>query len=230
MLVDLLPKHMHVWFSAMCKVYTLTGNILLLIIKKVRCRDFRWLGDISCTPSAPFVLQQLYCPLPLSCSLDATHLHPTLLPLHHSWPGVESGAEDENQESHGPDSISSRLLRDSAGQLCEVITSIFNLSLNLESVLILWRRSCVVPVPKTTLPKEPNHFRPIVLTSHLMKMLERIILHHIRSFAYQLWENKGLFYSILASVVTRRKTWSPPRAEEPEVQSWNDALRRTDAL
>ena len=54
----------------------------------------------------------------------------------------------------------------------------FNLSLSLES-----------------LTKEPNHFRLVALTSHLMKTMERIILRHLRSlvgtqldalqFAYQ---------------------------------------------
>ncbi|KAK0154709.1 RNA-directed DNA polymerase from mobile element jockey [Merluccius polli] len=44
-------------------------------------------------------------------------------------------------------------------------------------------------------PKEPNHFRPVALTSHLMKTMERIILRHLRTlvgtqldslqFAYQ---------------------------------------------
>ncbi|KAI3352693.1 hypothetical protein L3Q82_020181 [Scortum barcoo] len=50
-------------------------------------------------------------------------------------------------------------------------------------------------VPKTSRPKEPNHFRPVALTSHLMKALERIVLRHLRplvspnmdplQFAYQ---------------------------------------------
>lgn len=78
----------------------------------------------------------------------------------------------------GPDGISSRLLRDCADQLYEAITYIFNLSLCLERVPILWKTSCVVP--KTTHSKEPNHFRPVALTSHLMKTMERIILHHLR--------------------------------------------------
>lgn len=46
--------------------------------------------------------------------------------------------------------------------------------------LCLWKISFVVPVPKTTHPKEPYHFRPLALTSHLMKTMERIILHHLR--------------------------------------------------
>ncbi|KAI3351397.1 hypothetical protein L3Q82_020212, partial [Scortum barcoo] len=99
------------------------------------------------------------------------------------------------RKAKGPDGISSRLLRDCADQLCQVVCYIFNLSLSLERVPVLWKTSCVVPVPKTSRPKEPNHFRPVALTSHLMKALERIVLRHLRplvspnmdplQFAYQ---------------------------------------------
>lgn len=61
--------------------------------------------------------------------------------------------------------------------------------------------SCVVPGPKTVHPKEPNHFRPVALTSHLMKTMERIILRHLRplvgtlldplQFAYRHWGGQG---------------------------------------
>ncbi|XP_062849705.1 uncharacterized protein LOC134311986 [Trichomycterus rosablanca] len=37
-----------------------------------------------------------------------------------------------------------------------------------------------VSVPKTAHPRELNDFRPVALTSHLMKTLERIILNHLR--------------------------------------------------
>ncbi|KAI3372137.1 hypothetical protein L3Q82_006995 [Scortum barcoo] len=69
------------------------------------------------------------------------------------------------RKATGPDGISSRLLRDCADQLCQVVCYIFNLSLSLERVPVLWKTSCVVPVPKTSRPKEPNHFRPMALTS-----------------------------------------------------------------
>ncbi|KAK0154710.1 RNA-directed DNA polymerase from mobile element jockey [Merluccius polli] len=95
----------------------------------------------------------------------------------------------------GPDGISPRLLKDCADQLCGVFRHLFNLSLSLEKVPALWKTSCVVPVSKTPHPKEPNHFRPVALTSHLMKTMERIILRHLRTlvgtqldslqFAYQ---------------------------------------------
>ena len=88
-----------------------------------------------------------------------------------------------------PDGISPSLLKDCADQLCGVVRHLFNQSLNLE------KTSCVVPVPKTLRAKEPNHFKPVALTSHLMKTTERIILRHLRplvstqldplQFAYQ---------------------------------------------
>ncbi|KAM9827449.1 coiled-coil domain-containing protein 149-like [Neosynchiropus ocellatus] len=71
--------------------------------------------------------------------------------------------------------------RSCADQLCEVVAFIFNLSLSLEKVPVLWKTSGVVPVPKTTHAKEPSHFRPVALTSHLMKTMERLVLSHLRS-------------------------------------------------
>ncbi|KAI3370023.1 hypothetical protein L3Q82_024817 [Scortum barcoo] len=100
-----------------------------------------------------------------------------------SGQGENAAEEDQSPgKPQGPDGISSRLLRDCADQLCQVVCYIFfNLSLSLERVPVLWKTSCVVPVPKTSRPKEPNHFRPVALTtSHLMKALERIVLRHLR--------------------------------------------------
>ncbi|KAL0188435.1 hypothetical protein M9458_015534, partial [Cirrhinus mrigala] len=84
------------------------------------------------------------------------------------------------RKATGPDNISSRLLRECADQLCEVVLFMFNLSLSLERVPALWK-TCVVPVPKISHPKELNHYRPIVLTSHLMKAMERIVLSYLRN-------------------------------------------------
>ena len=72
---------------------------------------------------------------------------------------------------------------------------IFNLSLRLGKVPELWKTSCLVPVPKTPHPKDFNSYRPVALTSQLMKTLERLVLGHLRplvkpsmdplQFAYQ---------------------------------------------
>ncbi|TWW71601.1 RNA-directed DNA polymerase from mobile element jockey [Takifugu flavidus] len=99
------------------------------------------------------------------------------------------------RKATGPDSISSRLLKSCADQLCGIFSHMFNLSLRLGRVPQLWKTCCIVPVPKTPHPKELNSYRPVALTSHLMKTLERLILDHLRplvssfmdplQFAYQ---------------------------------------------
>ncbi|KAI3352314.1 hypothetical protein L3Q82_005281 [Scortum barcoo] len=78
------------------------------------------------------------------------------------------------------DGISSRLLKSCADQLCGIFGYTFNLSLKLGRVPQLWKTSCIVPVPKTPHPKELNSYRPVALTSHLMKTLERLVLAHLR--------------------------------------------------
>lgn len=76
--------------------------------------------------------------------------------------------------------MTSRLLKDYVDQLCKLVLHIFNLSLSLERVQVLWKTSCVGLVPKTVQPREPNHFRPEALTSHLSKTMERIIIKLLR--------------------------------------------------
>ncbi|KAI4881531.1 hypothetical protein NFI96_008386 [Prochilodus magdalenae] len=60
------------------------------------------------------------------------------------------------------------------------IKHISNLSLRLGRVPTLWKTSCLVPVPKKGRPSELNDFRPVALTSHVMKTLERLLLHLLR--------------------------------------------------
>ncbi|XP_078791709.1 uncharacterized protein LOC110013806 isoform X2 [Oryzias latipes] len=121
------------------------------------------------------------------------------------------------RKATGPDSITSRLLRECADQLCVVMLFIFNMSLRLEKVPVLWRTSCLVPVPKVPRPTEPNHFRPVALTSHLMKAMERIILSHLRTqvssaldplqFAYR--PGIGVDDAIITCSIGPCLTWRP---------------------
>ncbi|KAI4878183.1 hypothetical protein NFI96_009370 [Prochilodus magdalenae] len=84
------------------------------------------------------------------------------------------------KKAAGPDGISARLLKSCADQLCRVVEHMFNMSLKLGRVPQLWKTSCVVPVPKTQHPKDLNSYRPVALTSHLMKSLERLVLTYLR--------------------------------------------------
>ncbi|XP_036073176.1 uncharacterized protein LOC118600210 [Oryzias melastigma] len=128
------------------------------------------------TPSQP----------PLSSStLDQSeakpHLAPTLPPsVTVTTCQVRRQLERINQrKAPGPDGISPRILRMCAAQLSSVFQRLFNLSLSLERVPVLWKTACLVPVPKKTVPSGPNDYRPVAITSHAAKVLERILLAHL---------------------------------------------------
>ncbi|KAI2649597.1 RNA-directed DNA polymerase from mobile element jockey [Labeo rohita] len=98
-------------------------------------------------------------------------------------------------KSAGPDGVSPRVLKDCALQLSGVLHYVFNLSLSLQRVPVMWKTSCLVPVPKMPRSSDLKDYRPVALTSHIMKTLERLILEQLRpmvqpfldplQFAYQ---------------------------------------------
>ena len=47
---------------------------------------------------------------------------------------------------------------------------------------MLWKTSYVVPVPKKSRPSDPADYRPVALTSHMMKVLKRLVLAKVRTF------------------------------------------------
>lgn len=85
------------------------------------------------------------------------------------------------RKAPGPDNIPGRVLKDCAGELAEVYTDIFNTSLSQAVVPICFKATTIIPVPKKTSPSCFNDYRPVALTSVLMKCFERLVLQHIRS-------------------------------------------------
>ena len=80
----------------------------------------------------------------------------------------------------GPDKVCPRLLKICADQLAKPLQELFNLSLQSRRVPVLWKTSCLVPLPKTGCPAMLNDYRPVALTSHIMKTLDRLFLRHMR--------------------------------------------------
>ncbi len=62
-------------------------------------------------------------------------------------------------KSSGPDNIGWRLLKTCADQLGPVFYNIFQKSLYLQKIIMLWKEAIVVPVRKTSYPKTLNDFR-----------------------------------------------------------------------
>ena len=77
----------------------------------------------------------------------------------------------------GPDGITAKVLKLGAMELSPILHSIFWESYRTATVPTLWKTSTIIPVPKKPRPSEPNHYRPVALTSIMMKLLERLILN-----------------------------------------------------
>lgn len=86
-----------------------------------------------------------------------------------------------SRKAAGPDGIPGRVLKSCADQLAPVFTSIFNLSLAHSVVPSCFKKSTIIPVPKKTNPACLNDYRPVALTSVVMKCFERLIKDFICS-------------------------------------------------
>ncbi|KAK7910081.1 hypothetical protein WMY93_014765 [Mugilogobius chulae] len=85
------------------------------------------------------------------------------------------------RKATGPDGIPGRVLRDCADQLAEVFCSIFNSSLTACTVPQCFKSALIVPVPKKTSVESLNDYRPVALTSTVMKCFERLVQQHLKS-------------------------------------------------
>ena len=85
------------------------------------------------------------------------------------------------RKAAGPDGIPGRVLRACAGQLAEVLTDIFNLSLAQAAVPTCFKTTSIVPVPKHSTAASLNDFRPVALTPTIMKCFERMVLAHLKT-------------------------------------------------
>lgn len=79
----------------------------------------------------------------------------------------------KERKSPGPDGIGGWVLRNCAKQLVDIFSFIFSWSLQLHMVPWFWKDSVIIPVPNSKSPKILNDFRPMSLTSLVMKTFER---------------------------------------------------------
>lgn len=54
-----------------------------------------------------------------------------------------------SNKAASPDGVSPKVPNACTLQLCGVLQHVFNMSLNLPRILIMWKTSCLIPVPKT---------------------------------------------------------------------------------
>ena len=88
---------------------------------------------------------------------------------------VRAFSHTKTNKSQGPDSICGCLLKTCSKELAPIFHHIFNKSLQTQHVPKCWKDAVVVPVPKSNCPKVLNDFRPIALTSIVMKTFEKLV-------------------------------------------------------
>ena len=81
----------------------------------------------------------------------------------------------------GPDGLPGRALKVCADQLADVFADIFNLSLLQSVVPACFKETIIVPVPKKMKTLCLKDYRPVALTSTIMKCFEQLIKHFITS-------------------------------------------------
>lgn len=85
----------------------------------------------------------------------------------------------DSKKAPGPDQISGRVLQMCSEQLSLIFCQLFQKSLDTQYIPKVWKSSLIVPVPKVARPADLNDYRPVALTSIVVKSLERIVLRHI---------------------------------------------------
>ena len=91
--------------------------------------------------------------------------------------------QHSSRKAAGPDNVSTSTLKHCANELAPVFTDIFNASLNVHTVLCAhcFKAATIIPAPKKPKVKGLNDFRPVTLTSVVMKVLERLVLTYLKS-------------------------------------------------
>ncbi|XP_059810771.1 uncharacterized protein LOC132383601 [Hypanus sabinus] len=85
------------------------------------------------------------------------------------------------RKAAGPDNITGRVLRGCADQLADVLTDIFSISLSSATVSMCFKTTTIIPVPKKSSVSCLNDYRPVALTSIIMKCFERLVMRHIKT-------------------------------------------------
>ena len=84
-------------------------------------------------------------------------------------------------KSGGPDCITPRMLKLTADHVCYLLSRVMNKSVISGSLPFDWISANIVPIHKKNDRHSPDNYRPISLTSIIVKVLKRIIHKHLYS-------------------------------------------------
>ncbi|KAL0154303.1 hypothetical protein M9458_050416, partial [Cirrhinus mrigala] len=104
------------------------------------------------------------------------------------------------RKAKGPDGVSPACLKACAVQLSSIFTLIFNRSLELCIVPSCFKCSTIIPVPKKPKTTGLNDYRPVALTSVVMKSFERLVLAFLKDITGPLLDPLQFAYRANRSV------------------------------
>ena len=81
----------------------------------------------------------------------------------------------------GPDSFPAILLKCCKSELVKPLHKLWNLSLHEGYVPLQLKKSIITPIHKGGSKANPANYRPISLTSHLIKIFEKVMRNHLAS-------------------------------------------------
>ena len=111
---------------------------------------------------------------------------------------------DVNKAS-GPDNIPPRVLKECAMELALPLTIFFNFTLSRGNIPTDWKVANVVPIFKSGKNNLADNYRPISLTSVVVKTLERLIHKHNLLYKLECYGIKGQILTWLRDFLTSRK-------------------------
>ncbi|KAK3515368.1 hypothetical protein QTP70_018745 [Hemibagrus guttatus] len=89
--------------------------------------------------------------------------------------------KQKKRKAPGPDGVTPVCLRTCADQLAFIFSQIFNRSLELCEFPACFKRSTIIPIPKKPKMTGLNDYRPVALTSVVMKSFERLVLAYLKN-------------------------------------------------
>ncbi|KAL0150518.1 hypothetical protein M9458_054111, partial [Cirrhinus mrigala] len=104
------------------------------------------------------------------------------------------------RKAKGPDGVSPACLKACAVQLSSIFTLIFNRSLELYIVSSCFKCSTIIPVPKKPKTTGLDDYRPVALTSVVLKAFERLVLAYLKDITGPLLDPLQFAYRANRSV------------------------------
>ena len=82
----------------------------------------------------------------------------------------------------GPDGIPAIMLKKGQNTICHILNEIFKTSFHQGDIPELLKKAFVIPIFKGGSKAEPASYRPVSLTSHLVKTFERVLVRTLVDF------------------------------------------------